>query len=153
MSAHDLSHGLYEPSWLVGHIRQNSKLILLGLGILAAFAHATFRFPLHLPGHHGLEWMALPVIARKLSHYRWAAGVAASGAAAASLLPVLGFHDPLTPLFYLVPALALDMLCHAAPPRWRRATLFLGVAAAHAFAAKPILQWPARRHSACRAAA
>lgn len=143
MSAtHHLQLGSFGPSSsLAEHAKQRSTAILLALGVLAAVAHASFRFPLHLPGHHGLEWMALLVLARQLSSYRWAATVAASGAAAASLLPVLGFHDPLTPVTYLAPGLVVDLLCLAVPLAWRHSAAFLGIAAALAYASKPLLQW------------
>ncbi len=126
---------------LVDHLQQRSTVILLGLGVLAAIAHATFRLPLRLPGHHGLEWMALLVIARQVSAYRWGATVAASGAAASSLLPMLGFHDPLTPLTYLVPGIVIDLLCLLMPTAKRHSVIFLGVASALAYATKPLIQW------------
>jgi hypothetical protein len=120
------------------HIRAWQTLALLALGIVAAVTHAAFRFPLHLPGHHGLEWMALLVIARYASPYRWAATVAASGAAAVSILPLLGFHDPLTPLTYLLPGLLLDLF--TLPLRTHRApAALMAVAAALAHTASPLL--------------
>lgn len=126
---------------LADHMKQRSTIVLLALGVLAVVIHATVRFPLHLPGHHGLEWMALLVLARQMSSYRWAATMTASGAAATSLLPVLGFHDLLTPVTYFAPGVALDLLCLIAPLAWRKSSLFLGIAAALAFATKPVIQW------------
>lgn len=126
---------------LAGHLKRRSTLILLGLGFLTAVLHATFRFPLHLPGHHGLEWMALLILARRISPYRWAASVAAAAAAAGSLLPQLGFHDPLTPVIYLLPGLVVDLLYMAAPQAKRQSVLFLSTVAALAFATKPLIQW------------
>lgn len=123
------------------HLRRRSTVILLSLGILAATLHASFRFPLGLPGHHGLEWMALLVIARHFSSYRWAATLVALGAAGASTLPVLGFHNPITPALYLLPGLCLDLLFMARSTVWLRASWLIGLLAGTAFATKPVLQW------------
>lgn len=131
----------YHYSLLIDHMKLRSTVILIGLGVLAAVVHATFRFPLRLPGHHGLEWMALLVIARQASSYRWSATVAAFGAAVSSALPILGFHDPLTPLTYLAPGVAVDLLCLVVPTAKRNSVIFLGAAAALAYATKPLIQW------------
>jgi hypothetical protein len=120
------------------HTRRPSTWIVLGLGAAAALAHATFRFPLHLPGRHGIEWMALLVIARGLSSYRWAATLAATGAA---LVAAFAMHDPLAPLAYLVPGVVLDAECLAVGDRLRHSVAALGALAAVAHAAKPIVQW------------
>ncbi len=49
------------------HLRRRSTLLLSGAGIAAALLHAATRFPLHLPGHEGLEWMAILMLARPAS--------------------------------------------------------------------------------------
>ena len=142
MNTRSLNLGTFDLfSTLVEHLKQRSTFVLLGLGVLVVVAHATFRFPLHLPGHHGLEWMALLVIARQISSYRWAATVAASGAAAMSIVPVLGFHEALLPITYLVPGIVVDLLCLIVPLAKRHSVIFLGIAAALAYATKPLIQW------------
>jgi len=125
---------------LVEHLKKRGTAVLLGMGILVVVLHASFRFPLRLPGHHGLEWMALLVLARQMSSYRWAASVAASGAAAASMFPVFGFHAPLVPLIYLVPGVVMDLLCRVLPAAQRQSAIALGLVAALAFATKPLIQ-------------
>jgi len=125
---------------LADHLRQRSTLVLMSLGVLAVLIHASFRFPLNLPGHHGLEWMALLMFARLGSSFRWAAGVAAVGAALATMVPALGFHNPLTPLYYLVPAIALDALWLLLPARWHASVPALVAMASVAFLTKPLVQ-------------
>jgi len=138
----EFQHAAHPIDTLPSHLRQRSTLILLVLGLLAVFLHATFRFPLQLPGHHGLEWMALLVMARHVSTYRWAATIAACGAAVtAASLPALGFHSPLAPLFYLLPGLCLDLLFLARPTTWRTSTWLIGTLAGLAFASKVLVQW------------
>ncbi|WP_217424603.1 hypothetical protein [Nitrogeniibacter mangrovi] len=132
--------GVADASGLRDFLRQRSTVVLLCLGVLAVIAHATFRIPLNLPGHHGLEWMALLVIARQGASYRWAAGVVAIGAAVTAMVPAIGFHNPLTPLYYLVPALALDLMWRVAPVRWHTSVPALAGMAALAFATKPLVQ-------------
>ena len=120
-----------------------AALILLGLGAAGAIAHAVLRFPLHLPGRHGLEWMALLVIARRLSPYPGAASLAACGAALVSAIPPFGFAGPLAPLMYLMPGVLLDLLYDFAGARWRGSALALGLFAALAHAARPLVGWNA----------
>ena len=34
-------------------------LLLFGAGMLATVLHQSFRLPLHMPGYHGMEWLAI----------------------------------------------------------------------------------------------
>lgn len=74
---------------------------LLFIGFAATWLHARFRFPLNLPGRHGLEFMLLVMGARYASNLKLSATIAVSGSILASLIPVLGFTDPLLPYIYL----------------------------------------------------
>ena len=49
-------------------------LLLTGLGAAAVVLHSVFRFPLQLPGHHGVEWMALIIGGRLAVRYRMRQG-------------------------------------------------------------------------------
>lgn len=120
-----------------------AMLLLLCLGAAGALAHAVLRFPLHLPGRHGLEWMALLVIARRMSPIGGAASLAACGAAGVCAIPLFGFVDPLAPLMYLVPGALLDLLYGLSAGKWRRSSLFLGILAALAHATPPLIGWSA----------
>ena len=122
---------------LAAHLRQRSTLLLLGAGIAAALLHAAARFPLHLPGHQGVAWMAILMLARLASPYRWAATVAALGAAAVA--PFLGFHDPLAPLAYLLPGLVLDLSALLSS----RNLGVMALGAAVGYTAHPLLDWAA----------
>ena len=133
---HAPAHSFLDP--LSIHARRPSTWVVLALGALAAWAHVAFRFPLHMPGHHGLEWMALLVIARQLSSYRWAATLAGPGAA---LVAAIAMHDPLAPLTYLVPGVVLDLEYLLLDARARRSAVALAGIAAVAHAAKPLAQW------------
>lgn len=78
---------------------QIAALILVGF--IATWLHAQFRFPLNMPGRHGLEFMLLIMGARYLSTLRLSATVAVTGSVLASLIPVLGFKDPMLPYIYI----------------------------------------------------
>lgn len=92
-------------------------LWIIGLGILGVALHAGIRVPMHLPGHHGLEWMAMLVFAATALPRRWAATGVGITATALAYLPVWGWHDPFAPLVYLVSALLFDLLCTILPGR------------------------------------
>ena len=81
---------------LVGQIA-----LLLIVGFTATWLHYRFRFPLNMPGRHGLEFMLLIMGARYLSTLRLSATIAVIGSVLASLIPVLGFKDPMLPYIYV----------------------------------------------------
>ena len=67
-----------------------------------------FRWPLQMPGHHGLEAMALLVLGRLCCTNPWSATLV--GATAAVAAPFTGAdHGVLMPLFYVLPGLVLDL--------------------------------------------
>ena len=114
--------------------------LLLGAGFMVVLLHAEFRLPLRLPGRHGLEWMAMLIMLRSASRYRWAASVSSWGAAAVSLLPLWGFGDPLIPLTYFIPGVLVDVIYNASG-RWQGKLWFLACLGAIAHATKPLLQY------------
>ena len=83
-------------------------LLLFGGGVLAVVLHRSFDTSLGLPGHHGLEWMALMVIGRASSRFRGAGTLTGIGAALASTVPFLQGGNPFAWLFYLLPGFVMD---------------------------------------------
>ncbi len=124
-------------------------LLLLSLGIVAVVMHSALDRDLGLPGHHGLEWMALLVIARTNSRFRWAATASCIGAATISPLPFWGFGDPFMPLIYLLPGPIMDIGYRVAG-RQQHSLWFVAILGGLAFATKPVarlaistvLGWP-----------
>jgi len=115
-------------------------LFLLGLGALAVVLHASFHWPLHLPGHHGLETMALMVFGRGVTRRPWAATMVAAGASIATLIPVLAPNDLAATWQYLLIGVMLDGLFKLGTG-WRYNAFFLAAIAALAHAAKPLSKW------------
>jgi hypothetical protein len=85
-------------------------LLLTGLGMLAITLHARWRYPLNIPGHHGLEFMALLMLGRSLSRFQFAAGFSSLGIGILLLFPIFGFNDPLMGFYYTLPGFVLDLL-------------------------------------------
>lgn len=71
--------------------------------------HTSVEWGLGIPGHHGLEWMALLMFGRVLSSERHAASVTALSAGGLSLLPVSGMN-PSAALSYVLAGLVVDAL-------------------------------------------
>ena len=111
--------------------------LLVLLGAAAVTLHVTFRFPLRLPGHHGLEWMALLLFGRLTGRYRWAATVSSLGAAGIALLPIWGLGDPFVWLIYALPGPVID-LAYLLGVRWQHNLIFLGILGGAAYATKPL---------------
>lgn len=116
--------------------------VLLIAGTAATVLHSKLHWPLRLPGHHGLEWMAILLFARCASSYRWAAVIVAIGAASSSAVPIWGFKEPgySYALAYLAQGLALDLLCMSGM-RLRQWLIALALFGAIAHATKPFVHW------------
>lgn len=93
-------------------------LILMG-GALAAFLHFKLRIPLNIPGHHGLEFMAIFTFIRLSSNIRYAATVATTGVGILMLFPGIGAGSPLHSIGYLLPGIILDLLYQVSRGRIR----------------------------------
>lgn len=83
--------------------------LLIGTGVFAVVLHQAFRWPLSLPGHHGIEWMALLLMGRAFSRLGPAGSLTSLGAAGASMLPLWRGDDPFIWLIYLVPGPLIDL--------------------------------------------
>ena len=84
-------------------------LLLMMAGALAAYMHFSLRIPLNMPGHHGLEFMAIFVLVRLSSNLRYAATASVLGVGILLLMPGIGASSPLHSLSYLLPGLMLDI--------------------------------------------
>ncbi len=124
---------------LVGPLTLGRALFLASLGMATVLLEQAVRWPLQLPGHHGLEAMALLAIGRLSCSSPWSATLV--GASAAVAAPMVGAdHGVLMPLFYVLPGVVLDLGYRFWPQLARRLTLFLPVLAALAFAVKPLIR-------------
>lgn len=124
---------------LVGPLTAGRTAFLVSLGVAIVLLEQTFRWPLQLPGHHGLEAMALLVFGRLSCTNPWSATLV--GASAAAAAPFVGAdHGVLMPLFYVLPGIVLDAGYRVWPRLVSQALLFLPLVAAVAFAAKPVVR-------------
>lgn len=114
-------------------------LLLLGSGALAVVLHHIFDSGLGLPGHHGIEWMALLIMGRSLSRFRGAGSLAGIGASLATAVPFLHTNNPFTWLFYLLPGPMMD-LAFRYLPRFAGKIWFLMLLGGLAHVTKPIGQ-------------
>lgn len=128
--------GVIEP---VGPLTAGRALYLVGIGLAIVVLERSVNWSLQLPGHHGIEVMALLLLARLSCTNPWAATLAASTAAVAA--PLAGAsHGVLMPLFYVLPGLLLDLGYRLGPGLARRTVLYLPVVAAIAYASKPAVR-------------
>lgn len=122
--------------------------LLLGSGALAVVLHQSLRFPLGLPGRHGIEWISLLVIGRITSRYRWAGILTSIGAAGTCLLPIWGFVDPYRWLVYLFPGIVMDVFVYWLPETHSKVWVFT-ILGGLAHATKPLLRWVISLVSGC----
>jgi len=85
-------------------------LALFGLGALAIVLHIKMRTPLKLPGHHGLEFMALLMLGRYASGFKYASSISSLGVGLMLLFPIWGGKDPFAGIVYMLPGFALDFM-------------------------------------------
>ncbi len=91
--------------WLVAA----EYLVLFGVGIIAILLHSRFKSPLNIPGHHGLEFMALMMAGRAASRIPWASSISSLGIGFVLLFPVFGFKDPFMGMSYMLPGFLIDI--------------------------------------------
>lgn len=118
--------------------RALSVLALIGLGLLGYWLHQSFRWPLHLPGHHGIEWLAILTFARLVSPERFAATLVALSAGAAAL--ALGPHNPWALVQSGVVGLAFDALFLAGGRGQTVSNYYIVASGGLAYAVKPLSQ-------------
>lgn len=103
-----------KKSYALSHDRKQALLLELMLivmgGALAALLHFSLRIPLNLPGHHGLEFMAIFILIRLESNLRYAATMATLGVGLVLLIPGMGAGNPFHSVSYLLPGLAIDLI-------------------------------------------
>ncbi len=112
-------------------------ILLFALGGLAMTLHAKMRIPLKIPGHHGLEFMALMIIGRKITRFNFGSTISGLGVAAFCLLPFLGFRDPFMPIVFFIPGLLIDLGIRILP-KYKEKVFYLALVAAMAHASIPI---------------
>lgn len=115
-------------------------LLLIGLGTAIPVLHALLHWPLRLPGHHGLEYMALMMFGRTVVGHRWAALTVATSAAVTSFIPVFGFNEFGMRFSFLLAGLTVDLLYRYVP--WRNPIVLAGMAAL-GHTTKPLWKWVA----------
>lgn len=114
-------------------------LLLMGGGVMAVVLHRALDTSLGLPGHHGIEWMAILIIGRASSRYRGAGTLTSIGASFASVLPFLSGGNPFTWIYYLLPGLVMD-LAYYYLPHYSNKLLFMILLGGFAHVTKPIGQ-------------
>jgi hypothetical protein len=126
----------FQTDWSLSWIE---ALLLMGGGVMAVVLHRALDTSLGLPGHHGIEWMAILIIGRASSRYRGAGTLTSIGASFASVLPFLSGENPFTWIYYLLPGLVMD-LAYYYLPRHSNKLLFMVLLAGLAHVTKPIGQ-------------
>jgi len=91
--------------------------LLFLAGILAIVLHERLRNPINIPGHHGIEFMAIILAVRLTSKMKWAASISALGIGIFILFPVLGFKDPMMGFNYMLPCFFMDLAYNFVPPK------------------------------------
>ncbi len=114
-------------------------LLLIGGGVMAVVLHRALDSSLGLPGHHGIEWMALMIIGRTSSRFRGAGTLTSIGASFASVLPFLHGDNPFTWIYYLLPGPVMDLAFHYLP-RYANKLWFMVLLGGLAHVTKPIGQ-------------
>lgn len=122
------------PLWL-------EAIILTGLGVMVVVLHQALRFPMQLPGRHGIEWMAILLAGRAFGRSKVSGTFVSLSASATSMLPIWGaVDDPFIWLIYLLPGLVVDLAFYLLP-NWQQSLPFLVSLGALAHVTKPLVRW------------
>ena len=124
----------------VGPLTVGRFVFLMLLGVLTYVMHKAFHYPLKMPGHHGLEAMALLVLGRLTCTNPWSATlVCVSALTAASFQAGMG-HDASAALIGLAPGLLIDGAVLAFK-NWRMQLFVLPLLAGLGHATKPLIRF------------
>jgi len=113
-------------------------LILFAAGFGAVILHARFRNPIGIPGHHGLEFMALATVTALMFRFRMRGIIFSLGAGAALFLPFLSFTDPFAEIVFMLPAIVLCLLSDAFRNTGKASAILLFVFGGLAYMTIPI---------------
>jgi hypothetical protein len=139
MNGNSSPRKLFGAIELTGSLSAGRLAWLASLGVATVVLERTFNWSLQMPGHHGMEVMALLMLGRLTCSNPWSATIAAASAAVAA--PALGAdHGPLMPLLYVLPGAMLD-LGYRLRPRAGLFALYLPLIAALAWTSKPVLRF------------
>ncbi|MDD3636591.1 MAG: hypothetical protein PHN50_03275 [Bacteroidales bacterium] len=84
--------------------------VLSLIGLAAVAIRTKLRIPLNMPGHHGLEVMAILLIGRHWAKLPLASSISSLSAALFLLLPWAGIKDPFIPFIYILMGIVIDLL-------------------------------------------
>ena len=104
--------------------------------MIAIMLHVRFRTPFNIPGHHGIEFMAILMLARMRSSLRFATSISSLGIGLLLLFPIFGFSDPMAGFNYMLPGILLDIL-YITFPGERKNFIFIGIIAGIAYVSIP----------------
>ena len=76
-----LQQKIISDSTSLASSKQLELMMIIIAGVAAILLHKVLRWPLDMPGRHGLEFMAIFVYLRAASSMTWAATIAATSAA------------------------------------------------------------------------
>lgn len=132
-----------QKSWLKTYLTNRrietalETLLLILAGAFAITLHARLRIPMNIPGHHGVEFMAIILAARLSSSMKWASSISAAGIGIFILFPVLGFNDPMMGFNYMLPCFLIDFAWQKVKDS-KYASLLLSIAAGFAYMLIPV---------------
>jgi len=111
--------------------------LLLLLGFFAVVIRERLKIPLHLPGHHGFEFMLLFMAGKILSRQHYAMTVSSIGASASAFLPIFHFGNAFMPFTFLLPGLIGHLVLNKAG---KNNYLFIAVAGGLAYSSIPLVR-------------
>ncbi|MBN2776669.1 MAG: hypothetical protein JXR36_03455 [Bacteroidales bacterium] len=111
---------------LINNTKLLEVLLLSALGGFAIILRAKLRIPINIPGHHGVEVMALLIAGRSFSKMKLASSISTLVAALIIFFPFMGFKDPFMPLIYVFLGLSMDFLYNSFQ-KWQKNIVFLSL--------------------------
>lgn len=113
------------------------SIFLFFIGLLPIVFHFRSGYNLGIPGHHGMEYMAMIMVGRTVTRSRWASVMMTLGIITALFIPYVGIKNPVTAIVFIMPPFIVDLFYNYIK-NWKNNILLLALTGGIAYTILPV---------------
>lgn len=113
------------------------SIFLFFIGLLPIVFHFRSGYNLGIPGHHGMEYMAMIMVGRTVTRSRWASVMMTLGIITALFIPYVGIKNTVTAIVFIMPPFIVDLFYNYIK-NWKNNILLLALTGGIAYTILPV---------------